>query len=146
MYTLIERGFFSATRMVVACHSFGCPGMPGDMSIYASANPHLSDYAQPSFVGSGADFCAVHQEDESCYEYRSRMRSGMGAFRTLKEATSVNAEILGMEDKVGTIEPGKLADLAGWHRNLLQDPDALFACDFVMKDGVRHAVSNQVIE
>ena len=46
-----------------------------------------------------------------------------------------NAEILGLQDKLGSIQPGKLADLAGWQRDLLQDEEALSECSFVMKEG-----------
>lgn len=87
-------------------------------------------------MGYGTDFVAVHQCWESCWEYDSWLKSGMDPYRTLKAATSVNAKILEMDSLIGTIEPGKLADIAGWHRDLLKDPLALTQCDFVMKDGV----------
>jgi imidazolonepropionase-like amidohydrolase len=67
------------------------------------------------------------------------MNAGMSPFRILKAATSVNAEILEMNGRIGIIEPGKLADIAGWGRDLLRDPDALSQCDFVMKDGIVYA-------
>ena len=51
-------------------------------------------------------------------------------------ATKVNSEILELDDKIGTIEPGKYADIAGWGRDLLIDPKALLDCAFVMKEGV----------
>ena len=60
----------------------------------------------------------------------------MGVFRTLKAATSVNAEILQMDDRIGTIEAGKLADISAWKRDFYTDPYALLDCAFVMKDGV----------
>ena len=97
-------------------------------------------------LGFGSDFCAVHQPYESWYEYRSWMRSGMGAFRTLKAATSVNAGILRMDHLIGTIEPGKLADISGWHRDLMEDCDALSECDFVMKDGNVYPAGNTVVD
>jgi imidazolonepropionase-like amidohydrolase len=59
----------------------------------------------------------------------------MDPFRTLKAATAVNAEILGISDIVGTIEPGKYADISGWGRDLLTDDKALLDCVFVMKEG-----------
>ena len=74
------------------------------------------------------------------------MRSGMGAFRTLKAATSVNAGILKMDHLIGTIEPGKLADIAGWHRDLLDDCDALSECDFVMKGGCVYPTADIVVD
>ena len=61
----------------------------------------------------------------------------MDPFRILKAATKNNAEILGLPD-VGTIEPGKLADISGWKRDLLTDPKALLDCGYVMKDGVEY--------
>lgn len=87
-------------------------------------------------LGYGTDFVAVHQCYESWYEYKSWMRAGMDPFRILKAATSVNAEILELQHSLGSIEPGKLADIAAWRRDLLHDEDALSECDFVMKDGV----------
>ena len=97
-------------------------------------------------LGFGSDFCAVHQPYESWYEYRSWMRSGMGAFRTLKAATAVNAKILGIDSFTGTIEEGKEADIAGWHRDLLNDCDALKECDFVMKGGKIHETDDKVVD
>lgn len=87
-------------------------------------------------LGYGTDFVAVHQCWESWHEYASWMNSGIDPYRILKAATSVNAKILRMEHEIGTVEPGKLADIAAWHRDLLQDPNALSECDFVMKGGV----------
>lgn len=87
-------------------------------------------------LGYGTDFVTIHQCYESWYEYQSWMRAGIDPFRILKAATSTNAEILGLQDRLGTVEPGKLADLAGWRRDLLHDEDALSECSFVMKGGV----------
>lgn len=97
-------------------------------------------------LGYGSDFCAVHQPYESWYEYRSWLRSGMDPFRTLKAATSVNAGILRLDHLVGTIEPGKLADVSAWHRDLLTDCDALSECDFVMKEGKVYPTDNKIID
>lgn len=87
-------------------------------------------------MGYGTDFPAVHQCYEGGWEFACWLKSGMDPYRTLKAATSVNAGILRMDNIIGTIEPGKLADLAGWHRDVLTDPMALLQCDFVMKDGI----------
>ena len=97
-------------------------------------------------LGYGSDFCAVHQPYESWYEYRSWLRSGMDPFRTLKAATSVNAGILRLDHLIGTIEPGKLADVSAWHRDLLTDCDALSECDFVMKEGRVYPTDNKIVD
>ncbi len=97
-------------------------------------------------LGYGSDFCAVHQPYESWYEYRSWLRSGMDPFRTLKAATSVNAGILRLDHLIGTSEPGKLADVSAWHRDLLTDCDALSECDFVMKEGKVYPTDNKIVD
>lgn len=89
-------------------------------------------------LGYGTDFVAVHNAYENGYEYASWMREGINPFRILKAATAVNAQILGIQDEVGTIEPGKLADISAWRRDLLTDPKALLDCAFVMKEGITY--------
>jgi len=88
-------------------------------------------------LGYGTDSVVVYQPYENGQEYACWLRSGFDPFRALKAATSVNAKILGLKD-VGTIEPGKIADIAAWNRDLLTDEKALLDCAFVMKDGVQY--------
>lgn len=89
-------------------------------------------------LGYGTDMVATHQNYNSGYEFKAWMESGMGTFRTLHAATKVNSEILQMEDKIGTLEPGKYADISAWKRDLMTDPYALLDCAFVMKEGVEY--------
>ncbi|HJB07678.1 MAG TPA: amidohydrolase family protein [Candidatus Enterocloster faecavium] len=86
-------------------------------------------------LGYGTDLVTGYNNYECGREYSAWLRNGMDPFRALKAATSVNADILGIGDRTGTIEPGKLADLAGWGRDLLNDDLALLDCSFVMKEG-----------
>ena len=86
-------------------------------------------------LGYGTDLVTGYNNYECGREYSAWLRNGMDPFRALKAATSVNADILGIGDRTGTIEPGKLADLAGWGRDLLNDDLALLDCSFVMKKG-----------
>ena len=86
-------------------------------------------------LGYGTDFVANHQNYESGYEYEAWIKSGMTPFRTLEAATRVNAGILGLEQEIGTLEAGKLADIAAWNRDLMRDSKALLDCAFVMKEG-----------
>ena len=86
-------------------------------------------------LGYGSDQVTIHRSYEGAYEYRAWLRSGMDPFRTLMAATSVNARLLQLDHLVGTLEPGKVADISAWRRDLLTDPDALMDCAFVMKEG-----------
>lgn len=89
-------------------------------------------------LGYGTDFVANHQNYESGYEYEAWLSSGMHPFAALKAATSVNADILQLSDQIGTLEPGKLADISAWKRDLMQDKKALLDCAFVMKEGIQY--------
>lgn len=86
-------------------------------------------------LGYGSDLVTVYQPYQGGVEYRNMMEAGIDPFRILKAATSVNAKLLEMDDQIGSIEVGKLADIAAWKRDLLTDPNALLDCAFVMKDG-----------
>jgi len=55
---------------------------------------------------------------------------------TLRMATTVNAEIIHWEDKVGTIEKGKFADLIATSGDPTQDITEMQRVKFVMKGGV----------
>lgn len=86
-------------------------------------------------LGFGADAASPTFGYHGAFEYEAMFRSGIEPFRILKAATSVNAKLLEVDDRLGTIEAGKLADMAGWRRDLLTDPNALKECAFVMKEG-----------
>lgn len=86
-------------------------------------------------LGYGTDMCDAHPCYECGREYASWLKSGFDPFRTLKAATSVNAEILGRKD-IGKIQKGMRANIAAWDGDLLKDPDGLMDCAFVMKNGI----------
>ena len=89
-------------------------------------------------LGYGTDFVTVHDNFEHGWEYSAWLRSGADPFRALQAATKNNAEICGLDKTLGTLEPGKYADIAGWKRDLLTDENALRDCSFVMKDGTQY--------
>ena len=95
-------------------------------------------------LGYGTDFVSVHNPYESGWEFSAWLNSGCDPFRALQAATKNNAEICGVDDIVGTLEPGKYADIAGWKRDLLTDPDALRDCSFVMKEGIQYEAQSYI--
>ncbi len=62
--------------------------------------------------------------------------AGISNFKALKAATSVNADILGMRDKLGTVRKGAHADLIVVEGDPLRDLGALRKVLMVMKGGV----------
>jgi imidazolonepropionase-like amidohydrolase len=71
-------------------------------------------------------------------EIKAHVDVGMTPHRAIAAATRVNARILGMEKDLGTVEPGRLADLIVVRGNPLFDITALADVEVVVKGGVVH--------
>ena len=65
-----------------------------------------------------------------------RVRLGESPMSAIVSATSLNAEILGWSDRVGTLERGKFADMIAVAGDPLRDITELQRVKFVMKGGV----------
>jgi imidazolonepropionase-like amidohydrolase len=59
----------------------------------------------------------------------------MTAMQAIRAATVSAADLLGVSARVGSIEPGKLADLIGVRGDPLNDVRMLENVGFVMKEG-----------
>jgi imidazolonepropionase-like amidohydrolase len=68
-------------------------------------------------------------------EIKAHVDVGMSPQRAIAAATRINARILGAEKTLGTIEPGKLADVIVVDGNPLFDITALGHVEVVVKDG-----------
>jgi imidazolonepropionase-like amidohydrolase len=73
----------------------------------------------------------VNQAKEFTYE----TQFGMTPMQAIQSATRVAADLLDMGDQVGTLEPGKLADVVAVPGNPLTDITVMEKVLFVMKDG-----------
>lgn len=62
--------------------------------------------------------------------------AGMSTSDILKSATVNAADLIDMSQSLGTIEPGKFADIIALDSSPLSDISALMDVDFVMKEGV----------
>jgi len=62
--------------------------------------------------------------------------AGISPLDTLYAATRLPAEVIGVADRVGTLEPGKAADLVLLGQDPLLDVSAVRAVRFTVKDGV----------
>jgi imidazolonepropionase-like amidohydrolase len=62
----------------------------------------------------------------------------MPAMEAIQSATTVTAELLGIADRLGSIEAGKIADLVAVPGDPTQDITALQRVAFVMKEGRVH--------
>lgn len=69
-------------------------------------------------------------------EMKAHVDMGMSPQKAISAATRINARILGKGDQLGTVEPGKLADLIVVNGNPLFDITALAHVEVVVKGGV----------
>lgn len=69
-------------------------------------------------------------------EFKYYVDYGMSPMQAIRSATTVAAELLGMSDRLGSLEPGKIADLVAVSGDPLADITELERVKFVMKDGV----------
>ncbi len=86
-------------------------------------------------IGLGTDV-PVMPHGQNAKELSFRVSLGESPMSALVSATRVNAEILGWSDRVGTMEPGKWADLVAVTGDPLQDITVTEHVAFVMKGGV----------
>lgn len=85
-------------------------------------------------IGLGSDIVAIVPSTDGWREFTAWRDLGIPPLRILKAGTSDNAKICRL-DSVGALAPAKLADIAGWDRDILNDRKALAHCSFVMKEG-----------
>ena len=91
-------------------------------------------------VGFGTD-AAVYPHGLNAHEFAVMVKLGLTPLQAIQAATINDADLLGWSDKVGTIEPGKFADIVAVDGDPLQDVTTLERVKFVMKGG--EVVKNQ---
>ena len=69
-------------------------------------------------------------------EFGLMAEAGMPVIETLQSATVTNAALLGVEDRLGQIKEGYLADIVATDDNPTQNVATMESISFVMKDGV----------
>ena len=85
-------------------------------------------------IGFGTD-AAVYPHGLNAHEFAVYVKLGMTPLQAIQTATINDADLLGWSDKVGTIEPGKWADIVAVDGDPLADVTTLERVKFVMKGG-----------
>jgi imidazolonepropionase-like amidohydrolase len=85
-------------------------------------------------IGFATDAMVI-EHGENAKECEVRGQLGEQAMACIVAATSLNAEIMGWSDRVGSLEAGKFADLVAVPGDPLQDITQLQKVGFVMKGG-----------
>ena len=72
---------------------------------------------------------------DNAWELELMVEYGVAPMDALKAATSGNARILHLEDEIGSVKPGMIADLAAFTGDPSADISALRDVRFVMQGG-----------
>ena len=85
-------------------------------------------------IGMGTD-SGVSHHGFNAHEITLMVKNGMTPAQALQAATVVDARLLQMEDRIGKLAPGYMADVIAVPGNVLQDPSAVERVSLVVKGG-----------
>lgn len=85
-------------------------------------------------VAFGTD-AAVYPHGLNAGEFATMVKMGLAPLTAIQAATVNAADLIGWPDRVGTLEPGKYADVVAVKGDPLADPHVMEYVQFVMKGG-----------
>jgi imidazolonepropionase-like amidohydrolase len=86
-------------------------------------------------IAFGTD-AGVYAHGKNWLEFVYMTEVGMPPMEAIQSATVAAADLIGVSDKIGSIEKGKLADIIAVDGDPIKDIRAMGKMSFVMKDGV----------
>jgi imidazolonepropionase-like amidohydrolase len=92
-------------------------------------------YAAGVKIAFGTD-SGVSPHGKNAREFELMVAGGMPPMQAIQSATLQAARLLKIDDRLGTIEPGKIADVVAVKGDPLEDIRAMQEVVFVMKEGV----------
>lgn len=134
----IEHGDEGTPEVFRLMKEHGTPLCP-TLSVSAERNPKKQQSFKEALeagvtIASGSDV-GVFPHGDNARELEAMVKYGMSPVDTLRSATSINATLLRMSDKIGQVKSGLLADLIAIEGDPTQNISAIRQVKFVMKGG-----------
>ena len=116
----------------------------------AKIGPHIKGTFTKAYkagvkIAFGTD-CGVSAHGGNAREFELMVECGMPPMEAIKAATMEAAKLLRAQDRLGSVEKGKIADLVAVKDNPLTNISTLKDVTFVMKDGVVYKKDGAAVE
>jgi imidazolonepropionase-like amidohydrolase len=95
-------------------------------------------------IAFGTD-AGVYPHGENAHEFELMVKAGIPALYAIQAATVNAAQLLKHDQELGSITPGKLADIVAVPGNPLDDISAMRRVSFVMKQGIVYKLDSQSV-
>jgi len=138
--TMLARGIYYVPTLYIFIYADqihtaeGFQGWQGGTAIHAETFRRAHQAGVK--IAFGTDVGGFEWTINPAKEFSYMVEYGMTPAEAIRAATVTASELLRMQDEVGTVEPGKLADIVAVPSDPLAEISALEHVDFVMKDGV----------
>jgi imidazolonepropionase-like amidohydrolase len=138
--TMVARGIWYVTTLYIFIYAEeihqagGFPGWQGGVEIHAETFRRALKAGVK--IAFGTDVGGFEWTINPAKEFPLMVEYGMTPAQALRAATVAGADLLDMKSQIGSVEPGKLADLVAVSGNPLSDIRILANINFVMKEGV----------
>ena len=142
--TMVAKGIYLD---LTAAHYYTADYLPGDLKATGGKDSLAAEQEKSARLaiargvkvtfGSGVHSFpgGVHAHGTQGKEFEYLVRYGLTPAQAIRAATMVNAEMMGWEDQIGSLEKGKYADLVAVSGDPLQDITEMERIKFVMKGG-----------
>lgn len=138
--TMVARGIYYVPTLYIFVYgdqinsAEGFPGFQGGTEIHAETFRRAHQAGVK--IAFGTDVGGFEWTINPAHEFPLMVQYGMTPAEAIRSATVTAAELLHMEDEIGSVEAGKFADIVAVPGNPLADINALQQVNFVMKGGV----------